>query len=156
MTEQKIKPFVRMFNTDLVGEKPIIMALQKVQGISFSISRILCKLLNIPAETKAGTLTDEQIKEFENIMQNPGKKMPKWLLNRQKDFETGEDKHLHTSKLRLTKEFDIKRMRKIKTYKGIRHSQGQPVRGQRTRAHFRKGGAVGVSKKKAPAGKAGK
>jgi small subunit ribosomal protein S13 len=29
-------------------------------------------------------------------------------------------------------------MKKIKAYKGVRHSLGQPVRGQRTKSHFRK------------------
>ena len=48
----------------------------------------------------------------------------------------------------MKREFDIKRMKKIKSYKGARHSAGQPVRGQRTRSHFRsRGKAVGVTKK---------
>ena len=50
-----------------------------------------------------------------------------------------------------TKEFDIKRMKKMRSYKGIRHASGLPVRGQRTKSHFRKKGknkAVGVSKTK--------
>ena len=48
----------------------------------------------------------------------------------------------------LQNEFDIRRLKKIKSYKGIRHSLGQPVRGQRTKAHFRKGRAVGVKRVK--------
>ena len=40
-------------------------------------------------------------------------------------------------KLELQKEFDIKRLKKIKSYRGLRHSTGQPVRGQRTKSHFR-------------------
>ena len=39
-------------------------------------------------------------------------------------------------------------MKKIHSYKGIRHESGLPVRGQRTRSSFRTGGIVGVSKKK--------
>ena len=39
-------------------------------------------------------------------------------------------------------------MKKIKSYRGVRHSQRQPVRGQRTRSHFRKGKSMGVSKAK--------
>jgi small subunit ribosomal protein S13 len=47
----------------------------------------------------------------------------------------------------MVKEFDIKRMKQIKSYKGMRHSLKQPVRGQRTRSHFRTTGvAVGVKK----------
>ena len=53
-----------------------------------------------------------------------------------------------TNDLDIQKEFDIKRLKKIKSYRGLRHAQGLPVRGQRTRSHFRKkGGAVSVRKK---------
>jgi small subunit ribosomal protein S13 len=38
-------------------------------------------------------------------------------------------------------------MRDIRTWKGIRHSLGLKVRGQRTRTTGRKGRAVGVAKK---------
>lgn len=149
--EQKPKPFIRVFNTDLVGEKPIVAALQKIQGVSFSMAHAICNALNISQSQKAGLLTDSEIRGIEGIFQS--NRLPGWLLNRQKDFDTGKDAHLMTSKLKLTREFDIKRMRKIKCYKGMRHSAGQPVRGQRTKAHFRKGAAVGVSKKKVKAGK---
>ena len=45
-------------------------------------------------------------------------------------------------------EIDIKKMIKMKSYKGTRHTSGLPVRGQRTRSHFRKSGvAMGVKKK---------
>jgi small subunit ribosomal protein S13 len=48
-------------------------------------------------------------------------------------------------------------MRKMRSYKGVRHQLGQPVRGQRTRSTFRTSKrAVGVMKKSAakPAAKA--
>ena len=70
------------------------------------------------------------------------------LKNRQRDFELGESKHILTNELDMVKDFDIKRMRQIKSYKGMRHALKQPVRGQRTRSHFRTTGvAVGVKKK---------
>jgi small subunit ribosomal protein S13 len=49
----------------------------------------------------------------------------------------------------FTKDNDIKLMRKIKSYKGTRHSAGQPVRGQRTKSNFRKskGKVMGVKRK---------
>jgi len=50
----------------------------------------------------------------------------------------------------LRREFDIKRLRKIKSYKGIRHAVGLPVRGQRTKANFRRNRkpSVAAAKKK--------
>ena len=61
---------------------------------------------------------------------------------------TGEDQHLVSSKLKFAVKSDIDFMRKIRSYKGIRHELGLPVRGQRTRTSFRGGKAVGVSKSK--------
>ena len=69
------------------------------------------------------------------------------MLNRRKDRETGEDRHVVTSDLKFENEFDIKNLKKIKVYRGVRHSLGLPVRGQRTKAHFRHGKTVGVRKK---------
>ena len=59
------------------------------------------------------------------------------MKNRRLDIETGKTSHLYGADLEITKEFDIKRLKKIKSYKGIRHSFRLPVRGQRTKSHFR-------------------
>ena len=82
---------------------------------------------------------------------------PKWFLNRQKDVETGETKHLITSDIALTVRNDIEREKSINSWRGYRHMYGLKVRGQRTRTSGRKGGAVGVQKggKVLPAGAAG-
>jgi len=142
----EIKHFVRIVNTDIPGNKPLISALTKVHGIGINFAQALCNKLSIDANKKAGTLTDVEISSLELLIKNPT--IPQWYYNRRKDPETGENHHILTSALKLTKETDIKKLKKIKTYKGIRHSMGQPVRGQRTRSHFRKGSAVGVVKKK--------
>ena len=70
-------------------------------------------------------------------------------MNRRKDIDTGKNIHIIGSDLSLQKEFDIKRLKKMKCYRGVRHSTGQPVRGQRTRSHFRKNKSVGVAKARA-------
>ena len=70
------------------------------------------------------------------------------MLNRQNDFESGEDKHLTGSNLELRKEFDIKRLKKIKSYKGLRHSSNLPMRGQRTKSNFRRNRRKGAGIKK--------
>ena len=70
-------------------------------------------------------------------------------MNRRKDFETGKDAHYITTDLDMKKEFDVRRLKKIRSYRGLRHALGQPTRGQRTRSHFRKRGkTVGVQKSK--------
>ena len=95
---------------------------------------------------KIGALTEEEIRKISEFIKNPN--IPIFLFNRRKDFDTGEDKHLVTNDLDLKKEFDIKRLKKIKSYRGIRHAAKQPLRGQRTRSHFRtnKGKAAGGKK----------
>ena len=94
---------------------------------------------------------EEEIDKLEDAIKNPSKNnIPSWLLNRRADPETNEDKHVITSDLRLQTEFDIKRLKKIKSYKGLRHAVGLPVRGQKTKSNFRKnkGKAMGVKRKK--------
>lgn len=147
MTEIKIKNIIRVLNTDIEGIVPLDKALRKVHGINFSISNAICKILNFDKHKKVGSLTPEEIKLIEDLIKTSNKRIPSWLLNRRKDFDTGEDLHLTTTDLKLKKDFDIKRMKKIKCYKGVRHMQGLPVRGQRTKGHFRKGKSVGVTKK---------
>ncbi len=78
------------------------------------------------------------------------------MFNRKFDPQTGEHKHLIGSELKLAVKFNIDSMRKIRSYKGVRHELGLPVRGQRTRSSFRKGVIVGVIKKKAARSKARK
>ena len=41
-----------------------------------------------------------------------------------------------------------KRLKKIKSYRGLRHAAGLPTRGQRTRSHFRKEKAKGAGIRK--------
>ena len=68
------------------------------------------------------------------------------MLNRRRGPLTGEDKHLLTSDLELTQKMDIERMMRVKSWKGVRHSLGLKVRGQRTRTTGRTGGPIGFSK----------
>ncbi len=145
--KQQLKPFFRVLNTDLIGEKPISQALLKIPGVGFSLANAICSFLHIPKTKKAGSFGDEDAKRIEAFLKT-GKDVPSWLLNRRHDENDGETKHLLTSDLKFNLDNDIKRLKKIKSYRGIRHAQGQPTRGQRTRSHFRHGRAVGVQKTK--------
>ncbi|MDD5132932.1 MAG: 30S ribosomal protein S13 [Candidatus Nanoarchaeia archaeon] len=139
---------IRILDTDLDGNMPIFHALLKVNGISFSMANAICTILNIDKTKKAQELTSQDYKQIEDLFENPEGKIPLWMLNRQRDPETGVNKHLITTDLKMTHEFDIKMLKKIKSYRGLRHAQGQPCRGQRTKSHFRKGTSLGVKKVK--------
>lgn len=151
MADQKdFKHIVRFTNTDLDGNKPILQALRKLKGISFMYANVVCSVANVDVSTKAGFLSDTDLKKLEDVVKNSSSyQIPRWLLNRRFDYEDGIDKHLTGSDLTYATENDIKLMRKIKSYKGLRHGFGLPVRGQRTKSNFRKnkGKVQGVMKK---------
>jgi len=139
---------VRILSKDIEGNTKIYSGLTKVKGISWSLANAICESLKIDKNKKIGALTKEEIEKLTKFMENP--KIPKFLKNRRQDLETGSDKHIIGSNLELTKEFDIKRLKKIRSYRGLRHSVGLPLRGQRTKSHFRKNRSrgVGIKKKK--------
>ena len=142
------RQIVRILGSDIKGERRLGDGLRKVKGLGFVFSGAVCKISNIDINEQVGNLTDEQIKKITDIIKEPLKHgIPVWMLNRRKDRETGEDRHVVTSDLKFENEFDIKNLKKIKVYRGVRHSLGLPVRGQRTKAHFRHGKTVGVRKK---------
>jgi small subunit ribosomal protein S13 len=120
--------------------------LATIKGISWAMSNAICKNLKLDKNKKIGSLTPEEIKKISDFVKKP--ELPRYLLNRRNDFETGADSHLTGSELELKHEFDIKRLKKIKSYKGGRHMVGLPVRGQRTRSHFRRNRRKGAGIKK--------
>ena len=140
---------IRILQTDIPGHKQLLTGLTYIKGVSWSISNALCKILKLDEKKKISELDEKEINTITDFLKNP--KLPKFLLNRRSDFETGEDSHLIGTELDMKKEFDIRRLKKIRSYRGLRHAFGHPVRGQRTRSHFRSKGkkkAVGVKKKK--------
>jgi small subunit ribosomal protein S13 len=146
--EKEERSMVRILATDIPGNKSVYSGLARIKGVSWSLSNAICNKLNIDKKKKISQLNEKEINEITNFVKNPT--LPGFMLNRRKDFDTGEDKHLVGSDLELRKEFDIKRLRQIKSYRGLRHATGQPTRGQRTKAHFRKNKTVGVTGKKKP------
>ncbi len=144
--EEFLESLVRIHGKDIPGNKSIYIGLTYIKGISFSLSNAVCRILKFDKKIKISDLTKKQIEEIEAFLQKP--QIYDYLKNRRRDYDTGESKHLLTNELDMAKDFDIKRMRQIKSYKGMRHALKQPVRGQRTRSHFRTTGvSVGVKKK---------
>lgn len=127
---------VRLMSEDIEGVMKVYPALTKVTGVSWALANAVCHSLKIDKNRKIGSLTDDELKKVTEFIKNP--QIPEFLFNRNRDLETGKNMHLSGTGLELQTEFDIKRLKKIKSYRGIRHAAGQPVRGQRTKAHFRK------------------
>ncbi len=141
---------IRILSKDIKGNKSVYSGLTNIKGISWNFCNALCTKLKIDKKKKIQDLTPEEIEKISEFVKNPS--IPSYMKNRQKDVDSGEDKHLNGVDLDLQKEFDIKKMRKVKSYKGIRHGLGLPVRGQRTKSNFRKN----RKKSGATGGKAGK
>lgn len=153
MADQKeFRHIVRIANTDLDGKKQILYALRKIKGVNYMFANFSCYKANVDIQKKTGELSDDEIKKLDEVITHPFQyKIPIWLINRRKDPETGVNTHLISGDLKFTIENDIKMMKKARSYRGMRHAWGQPVRGQRTKSNFRKNKgkvSLGVVKKK--------
>ena len=137
---------VRILSKDIEGKTKVYPGLTQIKGVSWTLSNATCQALGIEKDKKIGALTDEEIDKIQKFLKNP--ELPGYLLNRRQDLETGEDKHLVGSDLELKVEFDVKRLKKIKSYRGLRHQAGLPLRGQRTKANFRRNRRKGAGIKK--------
>jgi small subunit ribosomal protein S13 len=133
--EKREERLVRILSKDIEGKMKTYVGLTKIKGISWTFSNAVCKALKLDKNKTIGALTEEEIQKITDFIKNPI--LPNHILNRRKDIETGTEKHLTGTDLDLRKDFDIKRLKKIKSYRGLRHTAGLPSRGQRTKAHFR-------------------
>ncbi|MBT3303840.1 30S ribosomal protein S13 [Candidatus Woesearchaeota archaeon] len=149
--KEQMQNLIRVANADLKTGSSLFVGLTKINGVSFMFANAICKVLDLKKSMKVSELDDATITRIEQVIENPLKfNFPNWLLNRRRDPETGEDMHISLSDVKFVKENDIKLMKKIKSYRGMRHQWGLPVRGQRTKSNFRrnKGKAMGVKRKK--------
>jgi len=140
------KEVVRIARTGIDGTKPVSKAITALKGVGPMYANAVAGGLGYE-EKKIGDLGEEEIDDIEEAIKNPDQlDVPDWLRNRRKDRETGENTHLIESDLELKKEFDIRRLKEIGSYKGWRHEIGLPVRGQKTKSSFRSGSKIGVSR----------
>jgi len=146
--DSDFKYIIRIANSDVSGEERLVNALTSIRGIGPRISNAIVQKLKLDPNKLAGKLDDKNVVDIENTIMNLNDYVPDWLLNRQKDYDTGEDIHPVSVELKMTHDEDLNRMKKVKSYKGIRHASGHKVRGQRTYSNGRKGLALGVSRKK--------
>ncbi|MCK4226764.1 30S ribosomal protein S13 [candidate division WOR-3 bacterium] len=121
----------RIAGVDLPANKPAFIGLTAIFGIGRTTAMEILEKAEIPNGKRIKELTNEEIDSLRRIIEETYK-------------VEGEKK----SEIRQ----NINRLKDIKCYRGIRHRQGLPVRGQRTRtnARTRKGpkkGAVALKKR---------
>ena len=106
---------MRISGIDLPENKPIWIALTYLYGIGRHNVVNIIKEAKVEGGKKVKDLTDEEIGRISKILES---------IRVEGDLrkEVGEN---------------IKRLKEIGSYRGIRHSKGLPVRGQRTRSNAR-------------------
>lgn len=107
---------LRIAGVTLPPQKQIAISLTYIYGIGLSRSKKILQDLHIQESTKAKDLTGTQVDSLREHIE--------------KTYKLEGD-------LRRDKLMNIKRLKEINTYRGIRHSKGLPVRGQRTKTNSR-------------------
>ena len=128
----------RLLGVDIPGDKRIEASLPYIYGVGPKTARKILEQANIDPNVRAKNLSPEQLGEIAHAINASGS--------------------LVEGDLRREIQGNLKRLQAIRSYRGIRHIRGLPVRGQRTstNARTRKGPrkTVGVQRNKdAKAGK---
>lgn len=106
----------RIVGVEVPSEKRVDIALTYIYGIGSTTSKSILSATNVKPETRVKDLKDAELKRLYEYIE---KNVKTEGQVRQKVFQ------------------DIKRLRDIRSYRGLRHKKGLPVRGQNTRANAR-------------------
>ena len=119
----------RLLGIDIPNDKQTVFSLQYLYGVGPHVAAELCQKAGIKPTTRARDLTEDEVGRLAGLLE--------------RDYTV-------EGPLRRKVQQDINRLRDIKSYRGIRHRLGLPVRGQRTRtnARTRKGPKKTVAGKK--------
>ncbi|MGP1608390.1 MAG: 30S ribosomal protein S13 [Clostridium sp.] len=118
----------RIAGVDIPRDKRVEISLTYIYGIGRKLSNEILKKVKINPDTRVKDLTDDQVNEIRKEIAN----------------------YTVEGDLRREVALDIKRLREIGCYRGLRHRKNLPVRGQNTKnnARTRKGPKKVVSRKK--------
>ena len=108
----------RISGVDLPREKRIEIGLTYIYGIGRARATKILAETGVDPSTRVKDLTDEEV-------------------NRIRDYVESDSENLIEGDLRREIAMNIKRLREIGCYRGIRHRKGLPVRGQKTKTNAR-------------------
>lgn len=121
----------RIEGVDLPRNKRIEIGLTYIYGIGRSTAQNIVEKTGINPDTRVRDLTEGEVAQLRKVI---------------------DEEHLVEGELRREVRGNIKRLRDIGSYRGLRHRRGLPVRGQNTKnnARTRKGPkrTVGAKRKK--------
>lgn len=118
----------RIIGVDLPRNKVMRIALQAIYGVGKKVAEDVLSEAGVGANTNSNDLTEEEVQKIRKAL----------------------DGHTVEGDLRREIGMNIKRLKDLGSYRGLRHRKGLPVRGQRTHtnARTRKGKAVAIAGKK--------
>ena len=119
----------RISGVDLPREKRVEIGLTYIYGIGLSSSKRILAEANVDPDTRVRDLTDDEVKILSAVI---------------------NETQVVEGDLRREIALNIKRLKEIGCYRGKRHRQGLPCRGQKTKtnARTRKGPKKTVANKK--------
>lgn len=119
----------RIAGVDLPNQKRVEAGLTYIFGIGFPKSNEILKSTGVDPNTRVKDLTDDEVKKLSDYI--------------------GEHVSVEGD-LRRDVALDIKRLKEIGCYRGVRHRKGLPCRGQKTKTNARtcKGPRKTVANKK--------
>ena len=119
----------RISGVDLPREKRVEIGLTYIYGIGLSSAKRILAEANVDPDTRVRDLTDDEVKRISAVI---------------------NETQVVEGDLRREIALNIKRLKEIGCYRGKRHRQGLPCRGQKTKtnARTRKGPKKTVANKK--------
>jgi len=143
------KVFFRKLRSQVDGNAKIEHGLTQIRGVGRRFAQAIVRVAKIDPDLRIGAIPEKDLNRIEEIIIAPiTNGIPAWMVNRKKDLVTGEDLHIIGNRLELSVRRDIDRMKRIRSYKGVRHHRGLKVRGQKTKSTGRHGLVVGVIRSK--------
>lgn len=106
----------RIAGITLPQQKRIEIALTYLYGIGKTRSRQILQKISVDPNVRTKDLTDQQIAALRNLI---------------------EESYKVEGELRREILLNVKRLKEINAYRGVRHAKNLPVRGQRTRTNSR-------------------
>lgn len=106
----------RVAGVNIPEDKQIRIALTYVHGIGRSSSEKILDQAGVDGQVKASDLSNEDLNKIKEIIE--------------KDYKV-------EGELKRERKMNIKRLKEIECWRGIRHKKGLPVRGQTTRTNSR-------------------
>jgi len=142
----EIRHIVRIANSDLEGKRSVQYGLTGIKGISRRTAKIITINAGVDPKAILGYISDAETERLQSSVDSISSILPAWMVNKQNEIMSGEDRHLIGTDVLLGLNEDLNLMKKMRSYKGVRHDRGLRVRGQRSRSTGRRGRTVGVSR----------